>query len=210
MKRQGMWLVRGAVLVVLTGSFMGCQYEQLKEENDALWSQNKELQDELTRSRLALDASERERQSLLNQQPVNVMPTTAAANTGFGEIQGIEAIQGPDRITVSVPGDVLFAPGQAGLRTAAQKTLDQIAAVIKRDYPTNTIFVKGFTDTDPIRKSKWRDNLELSLHRSATVFRHLEKQGIEPTRMQAVGQGQWHPRESKAKSRRVEIIVALQ
>ena len=83
-------------------------------------------------------------------------------------------------------------------------------AVIKRDYPTNTVLISGHTDGDPIKKSKWADNLELSLQRAAAVHRFLHEQGADPTRMHVVGKGQWHPQSTKKKSRRVEIEVAFE
>jgi len=212
-KRQ---MLGGMLLMIGAGALTGCQYEQLQQENEALWSQNSELQDELAQSRMALEAMEVQQVNLVadREQPqgmVDVFTTSVAANTGtsFGKIQGVEAIRGANQITVRIPGDVLFGSGKAGLRKSARKTLGEIAQVIRHEYPGNTISIKGYTDTDPIKKSKWRDNLELSLHRSATVFRYLEKQGIKPANMEAGGRGQWHARKTKAKSRRVEIVVEL-
>ncbi len=201
------------VVLVWAGLLGGCQYEQLQLENEQLWSQNQELQSELAQCRLALDGSEADRNALIARlnEAQSQVGVIAAANTtsDFGHIQGVEAVQSGNQITVRIPGDVLFAPGKVSLRSSAQKTLKQIAQVIQREYPSNTIHIKGYTDTDPIKKSKWADNLELSLQRAATVHRYLQKQGIDPARMEAVGQGQWHPRGTKAKSRRVEIVVSL-
>ena len=84
---------------------------------------------------------------------------------------------------------------------------DQIAGVIKPQYASNVIRVVGHTDTDPIKKSKWEDNLQLSMERSASVHRYLQTRGIRPQLMEAVGNGQWHPKQTKATSRRVEIVV---
>ena len=204
-------------VVMVFGSMWGCQYEQLQQQNEALWSQNKELQDELARSRLAMDALESERDGWLQQNQVSARSSSdvfmdgAAANTGTGftEIEGVEAIQTADRVTVRVPGDVLFSPGKAMLRRQAKKTLSEIADVLKRDYASNTVLISGHTDTDPIKKSKWTDNLELSLQRAAAVHRYLQQQGADPSRMHAVGRGAWHPQSTKKKSRRVEIEVAL-
>lgn len=214
MFRGGWRSVQVGLLLVGMSPLVGCQYQQLKQENEALWSQNKELQGELARSRLALDALESERDNLLSRQDQapQMLTTVAAANTGtgFAEISGVEAIRTADRVTVRVPGDVLFSPGKAKLLKHAKSTLGQIADVIKRDYSSNTVLISGHTDADPIKKSKWADNLELSLQRAAAVHRYLHDQGADPTRMHAVGKGQWHPQNTKKKSRRVEIEVALE
>jgi len=214
MVRKASRLLGGVFLVAVLGPLAGCQYDHLKQENISLWSQNTELQEELARNRLALDAYESQTHQLLAeresaQRPVSLLTNVAAANTGFTDIKGVEAIQTRERVTVRVPGDVLFSPGKATLRKSALSTLSQIAQVIKNEYPTNMVLINGFTDSDPIKKSKWSDNLELSLQRAAAVHRYLQKQGANPSHLQAVGQGQWHPRNSKAKSRRVEIVVKL-
>jgi chemotaxis protein MotB len=108
---------------------------------------------------------------------------------------------------VRVPGDVLFSPGKIELKSTAKRTLDQIAQAIRGNHAGKMIRVEGYTDTDPIRKSPWTDNLELSLQRSAAVARYLQSKGVDGKRMYASGFGENKPRSSKANSRRVEIVV---
>jgi flagellar motor protein MotB len=93
------------------------------------------------------------------------------------------------------------------LRAAALKTLDEIAGVLKREYAGHVIRIEGYTDSDPIRRSKWKDNLELSLQRAAAVHRHLSSKGVPEENMYAAGFGAKKPQATKAKSRRVEIVV---
>ncbi len=205
------------MLLCLVGVFglsllSGCQ-NRLKAERDALYIQNQELQEELDRARAALSASGgtdpallAEIESLRNQlanQPV------AGANTAFDDIAGIEAYNTGATITVRVPGDILFSSGKVDLKSSAKSTLNQVAGVIRSEYAGNTIRVEGYTDTDPIRKSKWKDNLELSLQRAAAVHRHLQSQGIAAENMYAAGFGEARQRGSKDQSRRVEIVVVL-
>jgi len=195
----------------------GCQ-NRLKQERDALWEQNQELQGDLERrnaemqniqSQLAGYAADVNRlQGELDASRSGLEPTIGA-NTGFSSIPGIETQVGFGTITVRVPGDVLFASGQAVLKSTSKQTLDQIASVIRSDYPNKTVRIEGYTDTDPIRKSKWTDNLDLSLQRAAAVHRYLKQQGIDPEQMYAAGFGEHHPAESKARSRRVEIVVVM-
>ena len=189
----------------------GCQ-NRLKMERDALYAQNQELQEDLDRARAAVgsggdtSALQAEIESLraqLASQPV------AGANTAFDNIPGVEAYSTGGTVTVRVPGDILFASGKVDLKNSAKSTLNQIAGVIKSEYPDNTVRVEGYTDSDPIRKSKWKDNLELSLQRAAAVYRQLQAQGIDADHLYAAGFGQAKPRETKAKSRRVEIVVVL-
>lgn len=199
------------VMVLLAVIFLtGCKTNRLRSERDALWTQNQELQAELEAKRAALDAAENERAALLGQLAAleasrhQVIPQ---ATTGFEGIAGIETERRPGGIAVRVPGDVLFASGKVDLRSGAKTTLDQIASVLKSDYAGSMVRVEGYTDTDPIKKSKWKDNLELSLQRAAAVHRYLESRGVAAEAMYAAGFGQWHPRDTKATSRRVEIVV---
>jgi flagellar motor protein MotB len=75
--------------------------------------------------------------------------------------------------------------------------------------------VIGYTDNDPIRKTRnlWEDNLDLSANRAMTVVRHLREQGIDAEKLTACGRGETNPvtpntsTANKAKNRRVEIIV---
>jgi flagellar motor protein MotB len=219
------------LLVALVGAGSGgCQYDRLKQERDALMLQTQELQAELSRARLALDRAESERGDLDRQiqrleQAISGVRAAGdelgdlalrdrdlgdgpVANTGFGGIEGVETYRSaPGQLTVRVPGDILFASGKVDLKDSAKKTLQEIAGVLKSRYAGSTIRIEGYTDTDPIKKSKWADNLELSLQRSAAVHRFLESQGVEGTRMYAAGFGAAKPAATKSRSRRVEIVV---
>ena len=225
--------IRGMLVVLaLAGAMVpltGCN-KRLIDERNALYAQNTELQDELNRCRAAMGSSEGDRSNLMSQigglqnqlaaerskppvvqrveVPTPVITPVPAAN-GFASIAGVQTETGNGTITVRVPGDVLFSSGKTTLRSGALSTLDSIVRVIRRDYGSKTIRVEGYTDTDPIRKSKWADNLDLSLARAASVHRYLQKKGVPGRQLQAVGMGEWHPRSSKANSRRVEIVVVL-
>ena len=222
---------------------VGCEGgPKVEEERQQLYSQNREAQTELDRTRQALEALTNERNQLGSEnarlsaeldstrstlsrtdadlaaaraslaqakQPVPQSAPEPVKSSGFSEIAGVETVAGPGVITVRVPGDVLFEPGKIDVKPGARKTLDQVVAVIQKEYPGKTVRVEGYTDTDPISKSKWTDNLELSLQRSAAVTRYLQSKGIAGNRMYAAGFGEYRPRSSKAHSRRVEIVVLL-
>ena len=110
-------------------------------------------------------------------------------------------------ITVTLASDVLFSSGKTTLKSDNQAKLSRIANIIQQQYSSKDISVVGHTDTDPIKKSKWKDNWELSAQRALAVTRYMVSQGIPPKRLAAVGRGEFHPVATKAQSRRVEIIV---
>ncbi|MDY7011102.1 MAG: OmpA family protein [Planctomycetota bacterium] len=116
---------------------------------------------------------------------------------------------------VTLASDILFAAGRARLSKQGIARLGQIVATIKTSYPDSIVRVYGFTDSDPIKKTKklWTDNLDLSSNRAMAVVRLLQKSGIQAENLEAIGMGATHPvasnetREGKAKNRRVEIVV---
>jgi len=212
------------VLVAIAGSIgLGGCSDKLKEENTKLWKENTDLRDQLDAERQRADSADASRDELLArigeleaQLAGGATTPTAGANTGFDNIGGIEVEQGRGgEITVRVPGDVLFASGKVDLKASAKTTLAQVARVLKSDYAGKDVRVEGHTDSDPIRKSKWKDNLELSSQRAMAVARYLASQGVDDERLAAVGRGEHHPRASnssaagKAQNRRVEIIVVV-
>ncbi len=190
------------------------------EERNQLFQQNQALQQQL-------DVTRAENLDLRNQlaaRPTSAFPITPAANSvapepqpaftpvsdsGFNDIAGVEVFQSaPGSVTVRIPDAILFSPGRADLKDSARQTLDQVARVLTSQYGGKTVRVEGYTDTDPIKKSGWKDNLELSLQRAASVHRHLAGKGVDAANMYAAGYGQSRPLGSKEKSRRVEIVVA--
>jgi chemotaxis protein MotB len=138
---------------------------------------------------------------------------SAAEATAFGEGYDVRFDPSAGTITVTLPNTILFNSGQASLKKATSSELDHIQTVLQQKYSNNHIDVVGHTDTDPIKKSKWKDNLELSSQRALTVVRYLMGRGIDERRIRAVGCGPARPVASnatatgKAKNRRVEIVV---
>lgn len=111
-------------------------------------------------------------------------------------------------ITVTLENEVLFDSGKVTLKSASKTRLNRISEIIKREHGGNEVWVVGHTDTDPIRKSKWKDNWQLSTERSLAVTRYLMTQGVSAKQLVAAGRGEHQPIGSqKSKNRRVEIIV---
>lgn len=139
----------------------------------------------------------------------------AAEATGFGQGYDVAFDASAGTITVTLPNAILFLPGKASLKKATIAELDHIQSVLESKYGGRNVDVVGHTDSDPIKKSKWKDNWELSSQRALTVLRYLVKHGIPDESIRAVGHGQSQPIASnstssgKGKNRRVEIVVNL-
>jgi len=222
MNSKTIWMRLTLVAVAVTMMFgsTGCAVKKLEAQRDALRQENLELRNELDTTRTAMEAAASQRQELesksaqlqaeLDRKSSTPPPAIAMVRAnGFASIEGVQTSESRGRITVRIPGDILFAAGKVTLKSSAKRTLGQLARVIQDDYTGKTVRISGFTDTDPIRNSKWTDNLELSAQRAMAVHRYLQKQGVDPRKLIAAAHGQWHPRRTKAQSRRVEILVAL-
>ena len=111
---------------------------------------------------------------------------------------------------------VLFDSGKAQLRRSAYPILDKVAKVLQ-EVPDQPVGVEGHTDNVPIKHSGWANNEALSLARANAVVDYLvDKQGIDPGRLTAIGYGEERPIASndtavdRQKNRRVEIIILPQ
>jgi chemotaxis protein MotB len=138
-----------------------------------------------------------------------------AEATGFGAGYDVSFDAAAGTVTVTLPDTILFDSGKVELKGATSKELDHIASVLKSKYAGRDIDVAGHTDADPIKKSKWADNWELSSQRALTVARYLIQKGIPENKVKAVGCGSARPIASnstaagKQKNRRVEIVVHM-
>lgn len=138
-----------------------------------------------------------------------------AEATGFGEGYDVSFDPSAGTITVTLPNAILFGSGKAKLKKATSVELDHIQSVLESQYSGRQIGVVGHTDSDPIKKSKWKDNWELSVQRALAVVRYLIAHGAAEDKIQAVGCGASRPIASnstasgKASNRRVEIVVHM-
>lgn len=125
---------------------------------------------------------------------------------GYDNQGGGNNAPGPD-VVITVAGDVLFASGQTALKPDAKKELDKIARDLQGKYSGHSVRVEGYTDSDPIKKSKFPSNEALSQARAESVEKYLISKGVSSNRISAQGMGAAKPKGTKAASRRVEIVV---
>jgi len=174
-------------------------YELMKSEKGEMKA--KISQDQQTIEELQRQIAER------NQSPGQV--------TGFGQGYDVSVDAQAGTITVTLPNTILFDPGKAVLKQATSAELNHIESVLQRRYSGRQIDVVGHTDSDPIKKSKWKDNWELSSQRALSVTRYLIERGIPKDNIRAVGCGEARPIASnstasgKSQNRRVEIVVHM-
>jgi chemotaxis protein MotB len=117
-------------------------------------------------------------------------------------------------IALEMNSELLFLSGDAILSKKAQPVLKKIVEVIS-SLP-NVINVEGHTDNMPIGTVKFPSNWDLSSARATTVVQAFVKEGINPTRLSAIGYGEFHPiddnttEEGRFKNRRVILVLMSQ
>lgn len=121
----------------------------------------------------------------------------------------VEVRYSKGRLSMGVDNSVTFDSGSTTLKDSSHRVLRNVANVMKERFAGRRFFIEGHTDTDPIVKSKWRDNMQLSMERADAVRRYLVQQGVPESAIAVVGYGQHEPRDGgrKERNRRVEIVV---
>ena len=150
----------------------------------------------------------------LRKQIIELKQSPGKAS-GFGEDYDVIFDPSAGTLKVTLKGTSLFPPGEAVLKKTVYPYLTHIADVLKSQYSSAEVAVVGHTDSDPIRKTHWKDNWELSAHRAFSVLRYLTNKGVSKDQIWAVARGASQPVASnltasgKARNRRVEMIVYL-
>ncbi|MCB2426299.1 flagellar motor protein MotD [Methylophaga pinxianii] len=119
--------------------------------------------------------------------------------------------QTDDWLEVEINSNFLFASGDARLAREAVPVIGEIADVLAP--VANPLQVEGFTDDQPINTPRFPSNWELSAARAASVVNLLDRFGIEPGRMSAIGYGEFKPiadnetELGRQKNRRVVLVI---
>lgn len=136
-------------------------------------------------------------------------PVTATGARRFSRIEPVATYRPSQAATVRMPGDVLFKSGSVSLDSQARQQLAAMAQVLNREYRGQVVRIEGYSDADPIRRSNWDNNVELSQQRADAVAEFLEMAGVPVAQIESVGMGAQKPRATKALSRRAEVSVVM-
>jgi chemotaxis protein MotB len=193
-------------------------YQQALEERDGeirrLREERAMLKSEIQGMRATLDEAQ------ARASEASAAPAAAAAEPApaqrYPELDdlGIDVGMRDGNLVISIPSSITFASGQATLSKEGQKALKKVAATLKKDHGDARYRIEGHTDTDPIKKSKFESNRQLSVERAMAVLTYLVAEcGIPDDQCIVAGHGQYDPiaggdaKDAKAKNRRVEIVV---
>jgi len=195
----------------------GCATTNKKTELDIAHERNQELAGRLNRAYADLESAMRERDAFSNRLASALQDVNALRSELANQPEPITAPAGwtavPGGAMIAIESGVLFAPGKAEIRPEARKTLDGIVSTLQGEYGEKDILVFGHTDDNPIKKSGWKDNWQLSSERALAVTRYLAGRGVTPARLAACGAGEFRPKvpnnsePNRTTNRRVEIFA---
>lgn len=178
---------------------------QLRERADLLTYENEDLRAKLAAAESSMP---------IGQEPAAYVPEQPLVPFPELESQGITVTQRGMDTVISVPAEITFGSGKATLSKDGRSALASVATRLKNDFPADsTFFIEGHTDSDPIRKSSFASNRDLSIARAMAVLHYLVADARIPDRRFVVaGYGEYAPVAAnsgaeKAKNRRVEIVV---
>ncbi|NKB20103.1 MAG: OmpA family protein [Alphaproteobacteria bacterium] len=120
-------------------------------------------------------------------------------------LAGVMLQQRENRLFVSFPADLLFAPGQADPIPASRNRIAAIANLLRN--VSNRVDIYGHTDPSPVSGHIFESNWELSLARAEAIAGMMKSAGYE-RRMGAFGLGDSRfgdLRSIKSRSRQLQL-----
>ena len=116
-------------------------------------------------------------------------------------------------VFINLSDKMLYTSGSYEITSRANEVLAKIAKIVQ-SRPNLEVMVEGYTDNVPISRTGVRDNWDLSVLRSASVVRALQRNfGVDPNRLIAAGRGEYNVLASndsaagRAMNRRTRIII---
>jgi chemotaxis protein MotB len=206
--------------IITIAGFVGCLLagctNNVVQENDLLKNENEELRtqykestnalqaadDDLRRSQMDLRSTQEQVEAL--QYELNVRPNSDGT---FDNINGISVEVRDKDVAITVASDLLFNSGSATLKKSAKSTLSAVANSLTSSYPNKTLVIMGYTDTDNIKKSKFKSNWHLAFDRAWSVREFLVSKGVNKNNIAIESWGPTRPLATKSASRRVDIVI---
>jgi chemotaxis protein MotB len=115
-------------------------------------------------------------------------------------------------VFISISDKLLFKSGSYVVTEKAKVVLGKVAKVIN-DKPDFEAMIEGHTDSRSYASGVLLDNWDLSVKRSTSVIRELQKMGVNPSQLIAAGRSSYVPlvendnAMNRAKNRRTRVVV---
>jgi len=140
---------------------------------------------------------------------------TDDVRTAFGDLIATNqlTVRGNELwIEIELKSGLLFGSGDAIPSDRAFDIVEKVAGILKPF--ANPVHVEGFTDNQPIRTAQYPTNWELSSARASSIVRMLAMDGVDPSRLAAVGYGEYQPvasnddADGRSRNRRVVLVIS--
>jgi len=136
-----------------------------------------------------------------------------AASLALSELgNDVEIVISERSVNLRVNSEILFDTSQADLSRSGLSVLRNILGVLSKT--NGNITIEGHTDSVPVRRNvRYPSNWELSSARAGSVVRYLQANGVEKTRLKAIGYADTRPiadnhtPDGRARNRRVELVI---
>lgn len=115
-------------------------------------------------------------------------------------------------VFISIADKLLFKSGSFIVTEKAKSILEKVAKVIS-DKPNFEAMIEGHTDSQSYSNGILVDNWDLSVKRSTSIIRELQKMGVNPAQLIAAGRSSYVPVTdndtalNRAKNRRTRVVV---
>ena len=124
-------------------------------------------------------------------------------------------VRNDNTIGIRVASGSLFRTGSSNLSESGQNVLAIVGSKVS-SFTDYDIRVEGHTDNvpiGPVLARTFKSNWELSVARAASTVRYLSGNGVDASRLSAVGYGEFNPIadnesvEGREQNRRVEVVL---
>ncbi len=183
--------------VAVGGLLVGCvpyqTYQQTKAElekardanNDLIKKYNTAVQQLMAKEKAGVP--EGEVQALLadNKRLREQLASAKRVTPDFTEKQIRDAGGDVEDGGIGLGEALLFTEGSDRLKPEAFRVLDNIIALLKREYPEEMVVIEGHTDNQPLVKALtlFPDNLTLGYKRAHAVFKYFSDHGVSEPRI---------------------------
>ncbi|ABB32772.1 OmpA/MotB domain protein [Geobacter metallireducens RCH3] len=179
----------------------------LRQKVTDLETENTRLKAEIAETRKAREEKVREVSKTYEDLLDRMKGEIAQGQVTISELKG--------KLTVNMVDAILFDSGKAEVKQGGMEVLAKVVDILK-GVQDKMIRIEGHTDNVQIvgnLTKRFPTNWELSAARAINVARYLQGQGIDPTVLVAVANGEYRPvasndtEEGRAKNRRIEIVL---
>jgi flagellar motor protein MotB len=201
---------------------LGADLEIARQDQAKLQASNQVLTDQLGRTRSEKDRLASELSALqaeLAQATVAAPAPEPAVDISALKREmehGAVELDESGNVVITLESGITFASGSAKLSASGRSILKRVASTLRSKFPDRRIRLVGHTDSDPIKKSGFKDNWSLGFERARAVAVYFRDQGKIPAEQLALAsRGPHDPLASnrstggKKKNRRVEVVVVM-